>query len=40
MSVSIVLAEDHALFRNGLRQLLSLRSELEVVGEAGDGWKP
>lgn len=37
MSVSIVLAEDHALFRTGLRQLLSLRDELEVVGEAGDG---
>ena len=37
MSVSIVLAEDHALFRSGLRQLLSLRSELTVVGEAGDG---
>lgn len=37
MPLSIVLAEDHALFRSGLRQLLSLRSELAVVGEAGDG---
>lgn len=37
MPVSIVIAEDHALFRSGLRQLLSVREELEVVGEAGDG---
>lgn len=37
MSISIVIAEDHALFRSGLRQLLSLRCDLEVIGEAGDG---
>ena len=37
MSVSIVIAEDHALFRSGLKQILSLRDDLEVVGEAGDG---
>lgn len=37
MSVSIVIAEDHALFRSGLKQLLSLKEDLEVVGEAGDG---
>ena len=29
MSVSIVIAEDHALFRSGLKQLLLL----------GEGWK-
>jgi DNA-binding NarL/FixJ family response regulator len=33
----ILIAEDHAILREGLRSLLSLRSELEVVGEAGDG---
>lgn len=33
----IVIAEDHALFRDGLSSLLSARPNLEVVGEAGDG---
>jgi len=33
----IVIAEDHALFRDGLRSLICSRPELEVVGEAGDG---
>ncbi len=37
MPISIVIAEDHALFRGGLKQILSLREDLEVVGEAGDG---
>ena len=33
----IVIAEDHKLFREGLKSLLSDKAELEVVGEAGDG---
>jgi DNA-binding NarL/FixJ family response regulator len=33
----IVLADDHALFRQGLRGLLQSVPGLEVVGEAGDG---
>lgn len=37
MPVTIVLAEDHALFRSGLRQLLALHNGLCVIGEAGDG---
>jgi len=32
----VVLADDHALFRDGLRSLLEARG-LEVVGEASDG---
>ena len=39
MSVSIVIAEDHALFRSGLKQLLLLGEGLEVTGEAGDGFE-
>lgn len=31
----IVIADDHALFREGLRQLLTRSSEFEVVAEAG-----
>ena len=34
---TIVIAEDHALVRDGLKMLLSLEPGLEVVGETGDG---
>jgi two-component system nitrate/nitrite response regulator NarL len=33
----IVLADDHALFREGLKALLSAREGIEVVGDAADG---
>lgn len=33
----IVLADDHSLFRQGLKGLLGSAPGLEVVGEAGDG---
>ena len=33
----IIIAEDHKLFRQGLKSLLSLESDFEVVGEAEDG---
>lgn len=32
-----MLVDDHALFRSGLRALLAMASDLEVVAEAGDG---
>ncbi len=35
--VRIILVDDHALFRNGLNTLLSMREGYRVVGEAGDG---
>jgi two-component system, NarL family, nitrate/nitrite response regulator NarL len=35
--VRIVLADDHAIVRDGLRKLLELQSGLSVVGEAADG---
>jgi DNA-binding NarL/FixJ family response regulator len=35
--IRVVLADDHAIFRAGLRALLELESGLEVVGEAGTG---
>lgn len=34
---SIVIVEDHKILRQGLRSLLGLSDDLEVVGEAGDG---
>lgn len=36
-AIRVVLADDQALFREGLRTLLSTRPEVEVVGEAADG---
>lgn len=37
MPIRIVIADDHAVVRSGLRALLSVDPDLEVVGEAGDG---
>jgi len=33
----VFLADDHAIFRDGLRALLQGHEGVEVVGEAGDG---
>lgn len=33
----ILLAEDHVIVRNGIRLLLELQSEVEIIGEAGSG---
>jgi len=33
----IVLAEDHVLVRQGLKNIIEKKADLEVVGEAGDG---
>ncbi|HOK51559.1 MAG TPA: response regulator transcription factor [Bacteroidales bacterium] len=35
--IRIVLADDHTLFRNGLKLLLLNNSDMQVVGEASDG---
>ena len=37
MRVRIVLADDHGLFREGIRTMLSAHPNFEVVGEAEDG---
>ncbi|MFO7320302.1 MAG: response regulator transcription factor [Chloroflexota bacterium] len=37
MSIRILIADDHAVVRQGLRMFLTLDSDLEVVGEAADG---
>lgn len=34
---TILLIDDHPMLRNGVKQLISLESSLQVIGEAGDG---
>ena len=35
--IKILIADDHAIFRDGLRRLLAEESDLQVIGEASDG---
>ncbi len=35
--IRVLIADDHPIVRDGLRRLLSLEEDLEIVGEAGDG---
>lgn len=35
--IKLVLADDHQLFREGVKRILNMESDLEVVGECGDG---
>lgn len=37
MTISVLLVDDQALFREGLRTLLSVHKDIEVVGEARNG---
>ena len=37
MTAKVLLVDDHKIVREGLRALLEGESDLEVVGEAGDG---
>lgn len=36
-NISIVLADDHVLVRKGLKKILEMEDDLEVIGEASDG---
>jgi NarL family two-component system response regulator LiaR len=35
--IKVLLAEDHAVVREGLRELIERQEDMQVVGEAGDG---
>ena len=37
LPIKVVIADDHVLFRDGLRKILSLERDILVVGEAGNG---
>jgi two-component system nitrate/nitrite response regulator NarL len=36
-SIRIIVADDHAIFRDGLRRLLATQEDFQVIGEASDG---
>jgi two-component system, NarL family, response regulator NreC len=38
MPIRIFIADDHAVFRHGLKVLLEKEQDLEVIGEAGNGF--
>jgi two-component system response regulator NreC len=38
MTIRVFIADDHAVFRSGLRVLLEKESDIEVVGENGNGF--
>ena len=37
MKIRILIADDHAVLREGMRNLLEREKDFEVIGEAGDG---
>lgn len=37
--IRVLLADDHDILRQGLKMLLSLQQEMQVVGEARTGWE-
>ena len=36
-TIRLIIADDHAIFRDGLRRLLATQPDFQVVGEASDG---
>ena len=38
MTIEVLVADDHAIIRDGLRKILADTSDLQVVGEASDGF--
>lgn len=37
MAITVVLADDHVIVRNGIKALLESEQEIQVIGEASDG---
>ncbi len=35
--IKVAIVDDHTLFREGIKKILSLEQDVEVVGEATDG---
>ena len=39
MAIRVLIADDHAMAREGLKQILELDGTIQIVGEAGDGYE-
>ncbi len=39
MAVNVLISDDHLMVREGLRQILELDVDINVIGEAGDGYE-
>lgn len=39
MPIKTLIADDHSIFRSGLRALLEQEPDIEIVGETGDGFE-
>lgn len=39
MVIRVLIADDHAMVREGLKQILELDGTIQIVGEAGDGYE-
>jgi DNA-binding NarL/FixJ family response regulator len=39
MTIRVLIADDHAIVRHGLCRLIALASDIELAGEARDGWE-
>jgi DNA-binding NarL/FixJ family response regulator len=39
MTIRVLIADDHAIVRHGLCRLIALTSDIELAGEARDGWE-
>jgi len=35
--INVLLVDDHAIMRDGIRALLSLHDDIKIVGEASEG---
>lgn len=39
MSIGVFIADDHGILRAGLRSLINAQADMEVVGDAANGWE-
>jgi DNA-binding NarL/FixJ family response regulator len=39
MMINILIADDHALVREGIKQVINTTSDIKVTGEAANGWE-
>ncbi len=38
-NISVLIADDHALIREGIKQILELENDMKIIGMAGDGFE-